>query len=227
MCGRFTLSKSTEELASEFELESVPVPIQPRYNLAPSQLIAVVGQRAIGTRGLALLNWGLVRGWEKSPRDSLRPINARSETIREKPMFRDLIESRRCIIPADGFYEWLKQGKQKIPHHIRLKSKGIMGFAGLWDTWTNGTDKLATCCVITTQANELLRPLHERMPVILERKDFGAWLNPTTSKRVIDDMMRTYPEERMETFRVSSLVNKGSNDGPELLEREQTLGDWG
>jgi len=217
MCGRMILDADSAELVTHFGLDQPPN-LAARYNVAPSQLVAVVAPKADPTkRGLALLKWGLVPHWSQDGKPG--PINARAETVATLPTFRDSFKHKRCIIPATGFYEWRKDGAQKIPQRFRLRSGAVMGFAGLWSVWT-GADKqnVFTCCVITTTANELVRPLHERMPAILEPADYAAWLSADTPKKARGALLRTYPAELMEVREANPLVNSAKNEGPELLE---------
>ncbi len=215
MCGRYTVT-SSEEVREFFGVYDGPV-LTPRYNVAPSQVVAVVGLKPDGRRGLALLRWGLVPRWASDPKSGPRPINARAETVLDKPTFRDAFRSRRCLLPADGFFEWQKSNGVKKPFHIRMKCGGLFAFAGLWDVWQSGDEKLATCCILTTEANELVRPLHDRMPVIAPKDEYGRWLDPQTPVAELRAMLRPYPAEMMETVPVGRAVNSVKNDGPECL----------
>ena len=150
----------------------------------------------------------------------MRPINGRADTIRQKPMFRELIESQRCLIPTTGFYEWRTVGKKKVPHFIRLKDSGIMAFAGIWDLWTDGERRLRTACLVTTEANAVVRAIHDRMPVIVPRSHFDEWLDPDTPGRIIDALLKPYPAELMELGEANPLVNSPKNEGAELLHRD-------
>ena len=198
MCGRFILSDPTR-LRDEFELD-LPLPdLEPRFNIAPSQLIAVVAlKRNDATRrGLALLRWGLVPSWANDPKSGPRPINARSDSL-DKPTFREAFRAKRCLIPADGFYEWAKVGKSKRPIQFRRKDRTPFAFAGLWEFWTDGTEKLATCCIITTDANEVVAPIHNRMPVILPDSTYHTWLANTTARSDLEALLRPFPAEVMD-----------------------------
>jgi putative SOS response-associated peptidase YedK len=182
MCGRFTLRTPQSVLVKQFALEAEPT-LVPRYNIAPSQPIAVVRalsqESTAASRELVKLRWGLVPSWAQDPSIGNQLINARSETAAAKPAFRSAMRHRRCLIPADGFYEWKKIGKQKQPYFIRRPDDKPFAFAGLWDRWTDPEGRpLETCTILTTDANELLRPLHNRMPVIVEPADYAAWLDP-------------------------------------------------
>jgi putative SOS response-associated peptidase YedK len=216
MCGRYTVS-SAEEVAEAFDVESYPS-FGARYNVSPGQVVAVVGHKADGLRrGLALLRWGLVPSWANDPKSGPKPINARSETVLDKPTFRDSFKEKRCLIPSSGFYEWLKAGRVKRPHHIRLKGGGLFAFAGLWDVWKGDEEQVATCCILTTTANELVRPLHDRMPVILTPDQYDPWLRNDTPVDQLQAMLQPYPADQMEVVEVVPLVNKVANDSPELL----------
>ncbi|MCS7040325.1 MAG: SOS response-associated peptidase, partial [Anaerolineae bacterium] len=183
MCGRFTLTASGDELASLFDLEQAPN-LEPRYNIAPTQPVAVVRLDREGRRReFTLMRWGLIPSWAKDIHIGNRLINARAETLTEKPAFRTAFRRRRCLIPANGFYEWQKPtAGRKQPYFIGLPDRRPFAFAGLWEHWEGADGSvLDSCAIITTAANERVRVLHDRMPVILERTDFGDWLDPTTT----------------------------------------------
>ena len=218
MCGRFVLEVSPDTLMKGYGLVSVPH-LSPRYNIAPSQKIAVVRQCDDDKRALDLLQWGLIPSWAQDPSIGGRMINARSETVHEKPSFRKALRSRRCVIPASGFYEWERTGKEKIPHYIHLRDEALMSFAGLWESWTSPQgESLATCTILTTGANRLIKSLHNRMPVILHNHGVGLWLD-----REIEDVNRLaelytpYPSERLEEYLVSKDVNSPTNDSPNCI----------
>jgi putative SOS response-associated peptidase YedK len=218
MCGRFTRSGPVREVAKLFELSEPPTELAPRYNVAPSQVIAVVGLKPNGNRGLAMLKWGFVPHWSNDPKPKIAPINARAETLLDKPMFREAFQQKRCLIPADGFYEWAKTKPKKTPYHIRLKGGGLFAFAGLWDVWKgDNNERVGTCCIITTAANELVQPLHERMPVILRPDEYAAWLDDETPMSQVQAMLRPYPAEEMEIVAVGPLVNSPKYDQPECV----------
>ena len=217
MCGRFTRSGPVQEVAKLFELDEPPAELAPRYNIAPSQVVAVVGLKPDGKRrGLAMLKWGFVPSWSKDPNPKVKPINARAETVLSKPLFREAFEVKRCLIPADGFYEWSKT-TPRTPFYIKLRSGGLFAFAGLWDVWKGGGQALGTCCIITTAANSLVRPLHERMPAIIEPEKYTAWLDTATSTEELMAMLRPMPAEQMEMVKVGTVVNSPRNDRPECL----------
>ncbi len=216
MCGRFTLQISPEALAKGFDLEEVPL-LEPRYNIAPGQPIAAI--RHIGDRNkLDFLKWGLVPSWSKDPERA--PINARSETVIEKPTFRHAIKYNRCIIPASGFYEWKVTGDtHKQPYYIRFNNNSIMGFAGIWEKWTaeNGSE-METCCILTTVANEVMKPIHDRMPVILSHNDYNLWLNRNMHDPYeLVRLYEPYPSDHMTTLQVPTLVNNPRFDSPSCI----------
>ena len=216
MCGRFTLTTPTEALASAFEVPDPPL-LTTRYNVAPSQVIAVVGLKPDGERrGIALLRWGLVPHWAESPNSGPRPINVRSESVLYK--FGDQLREKRCLIPADGFYEWLTEGKKKLPRRFTLKTGEPFAFAGLWDVWVGEKQKLVTCCLSTTAANDLVRPVHDRMPVIVPPESYREWLDPHTPEQRLTALLKSYPAEAMTVTEVGTAVNSPKNDGPQCLD---------
>jgi putative SOS response-associated peptidase YedK len=220
MCGRFTLFESTQVLMKEF---GVPVPsdLAPRYNIAPTRQIAAVRNRPDGGgREFALLRWGLIPSWAKDPSIGARMINARAETAPEKPSFRNAFRRRRCLVPASGFYEWQKQGRLKQPYYISLRKRKPMAIAGLWERWeeTEGAP-IESCTLLTTEANELIAPLHDRMPVIVAPGDFDLWLDPTVlATGPLLSLLRPFPADGMTASPVSSLVNNPSVDDPRCIE---------
>lgn len=224
MCGRFTLSNPDPlAIAEAFGVHGVP-DLPPRYNIAPTQAVAtVVRDTERNANCLVLMRWGLIPSWAKDPTISARLINARAETVREKPSFRAALRRRRCLIVADGFFEWqtLPDGP-KQPLFITLKNGDLFAFAGLWERWTEPESgaMLTTCTIITTLANELIAPLHNRMPVILPRADYDAWLDPSQSDPAqLMPLLRPYPAEDMTYYPVSRLVNDVRNDSPQVIAR--------
>ena len=189
----------------------------PRYNIAPTQSVIVINDT--GQRQLVQMRWGLIPSWAKAESIGNRMINARAETIADKPAFRAALKKRRCIIPADGFYEWQKQGKLKQPVRIVLKTREPFGFAGLWEHWKPPAgDEVLSCTIITTEANELLKQVHERMPVILARKDEEAWLDPNTQEaEKVLPLLKPYPANLMEFYPVSRVVNSPANDTADCI----------
>ncbi|PSN14172.1 hypothetical protein C7293_12875 [filamentous cyanobacterium CCT1] len=232
MCGRFSLNQTGEELAVAFHLKDVP-PVAPRYNIAPTQPVATVVATAEHPEPhFHLLQWGLIPSWAKDPAIGSRMINARAETVAEKPSFRAAFKRRRCLVLADGFYEWQRQGKgqPKQPHYIFLRDHQPFAFAGLWEHWHDpvGGGELQTCTLLTTAPNELMEPLHNRMPVILPPEDYAAWLDPSYYQpQTLQAMLRPYESEAMERYPVSKVVNKPQHDTPnciEPLDRDSELG---
>lgn len=218
MCARMTLMLPPERLADEFDLPAVPV-LPPRYNIAPSQPVAVVGLKPDGkTRGLAQLKWGFVPSWANDPNAGPKPVNARAETVASTAPFNHAFRKRRCLVPVDGFYEWAKEGKKKVGHHFHLKSRGVIAFAGVWDVWrVEGQPPLLTFAVITVEANDLVRPLHDRMPAVIPRDRYDQWMGFDTPKADLLAALRPFPAEQMEVVKVGPAVNKPANDSPECL----------
>jgi putative SOS response-associated peptidase YedK len=219
MCGRFTLTASGEALAEFFGLSEVPL-LTPRYNIAPTQLVMAVRHTAAEDKRQAVfLRWGLVPSWAKDVGIANQLLNARSETAAEKPAFRAALRRRRCLIPADGFYEWLRQGKQRQPYCFRRWGDRPFAFAGLWEHWQDpaGTT-LETCSILTTEANDLVRPVHDRMPVILPARSFAGWLDPALQDAArLVPMLRPYPAEEMRAFPVSPWVSNPRHEDPRCL----------
>jgi putative SOS response-associated peptidase YedK len=219
MCGRFTLRSPGEAVAEAFGLLEVP-DLLPRFNIAPGQTVAVVREmpQAEG-RGLAYLRWGLIPAWADDPAIGDHLANARSETAAAKPSFRRAFWSRRCLVVADGFYEWRRADGRKQPYFVGLKDDRPFGLAGLWERWEKGDDPVESCTVLTTDANELMRPIHGRMPVILPPDQYGLWLDlrcQDTEK--LAKLLRPYPSTHMLAYRVSALVNDPRNDVPQCVE---------
>ncbi|MGI8554139.1 MAG: SOS response-associated peptidase [Dehalococcoidia bacterium] len=221
MCGRFTLAEPAmlgQRFGVQLGLDASP---DPRYNVAPSEQISVVIEEPEG-RVLRWMRWGFQPGWLKDPKRP-PPINARAETLVERPLFRGAVARGRCLIPASGFYEWqaIPGRRTKQPIYIRLKDGGLFGFAGLYTEYRDETDgePRSSCAIITTAANELMAPIHQRMPVIMRREDEGAWLDRTLSDpKAALVYLRAYPAEAMEAFAVSALVSSVRNDQAGLVE---------
>lgn len=219
MCGRFTLATDITDIAVEFGVSTVPGEHEPRYNVAPSQDVLVLVKN--GERRLEKFRWGLVPHWSKGPNPRYSMINARAETVAEKPSYRVPFAKRRCLVLADGFYEWQKVGDNKIPMYIRLKSGRPFGFAGLWDMWVpaDGGEPLKSCTIITTTPNELLKSIHNRMPVILPHAAIDDWLTLDGSKRdELLSLLKPHPEVEMEAYAVSRYVNSPANDSPRCIQ---------
>jgi putative SOS response-associated peptidase YedK len=218
MCGRFTLRQPAERIAREFQLEEVS-DIGARYNIAPTQKILAIRQSPDG-REAGMFKWGLIPSWAKDASIGAKLINARSETVAEKPSFREAFKRRRCIIPADGFYEWQRTGSKKQPFYFHLTDDGLFGFAGLWDKWrTPNGESLETCSILTTDANEVLRHMHDRMPVILHSDDYDLWLDEDVRKQDLrGELLRPYPAAEMNVYPVSTAINSPQHQGEELVQ---------
>jgi putative SOS response-associated peptidase YedK len=218
MCGRFSLRASGADLAEQFGLAEAP-DLPPRYNIAPTQPVAVV-RAGPGGVALALLRWGLIPRWAKGPEIGSRLINARAEAVAEKPAFREAFRRRRCLVPADGFFEWQARGGRKQPYHFRLRDGRPFAFAGLWESW-RGEDgeALESCAILTTEANGVVGPVHGRMPVILGPADYGRWLDPRAQEPgQLRPLLRPYPAEEMAACPVGPWVNDPRHEGPRCLE---------
>jgi putative SOS response-associated peptidase YedK len=218
MCGRYLLTASARDIAKQFSLDVAPE-LTPRYNIAPTQTVLCIRASRDGdVREAAPVHWGLIPYWAKDRDIGSRMINARSESVREKPAFRTAFERRRCLVPADGFYEWRKAGARKIPHCFRLRDAAVFGMAGLWERWNGPDGEIESCTIITTEANDVVRPIHDRMPVILAAGDYPAWLDPA---RRGDDglaaLLRPCDPALLTVLAVSPRVNSPTNDGPDLL----------
>ncbi|WP_020468979.1 SOS response-associated peptidase [Zavarzinella formosa] len=217
MCARFALYASLKMMMEKYHFADTSE-ITPRFNIAPSQPILALGMKADRrTLGATQFHWGLVPYWAAEA-NGPRPVNAKAESLTNKPMFRDSFRKRRCIIPASGYYEWLTKGRQKIPMFIRHKNLELMSFAGIWDCWKRGTEKLFTCAIVTTEANELTRSLHDRMPVILSPEDHANWLDPnTTDQATLLKILKPYSESVLEIILANPVVNSSKHEGPDCL----------
>lgn len=218
MCGRFTLAASGETLAEAFNLDETPA-VAPRYNIAPTQPVAAVRLSPdSGKRELTFFHWGLIPSWSKDPQIGSRLINARAETVTEKPSFRTAFKRRRCLIPATGFYEWQRLGNRKQPMFVQAREGEVFAFAGLWETWHNGDgSEIVSCTILTTEPNELMRGIHNRMPVIIEPADYTMWLDPGPDPEDALHLLRPYPADQMNAWPVSTFVNNPRNEGPECI----------
>ncbi len=218
MCGRYTLATPVERLAEAFGVWGDLPELSLGYNIAPTQEVAAVLVDS-GERRLERLRWGLIPSWAKDPGVGARMINARSETVPEKPSFRSAFRKRRCLIPADGFYEWQKTNNGKQPFYTRMCNGAPFAFAGLWESWReNDEPEVRTCTILTTEPNELLAPVHNRMPVILHPDSYDTWLTPDAGEDTLTELFEPYPSEAMETYPVSRLVNSPSNDDERCIE---------
>jgi putative SOS response-associated peptidase YedK len=217
MCGRYTLRTPVDTLAERFEIDDTPSSIAASYNVAPTQGVATVLVED-GKRKLEMLHWGLIPSWADDPSIGNRMINARAETVAEKPSFRKAFRNHRCLVLADGFYEWQKTANGKQPYYIRMEDDSPFAFAGLWESWKNGSE-VRSATIITTDANDVVAPLHNRMPVILHPEDYELWLDPDfDEKEPLSTLLKPYPAEAMEAYPVSRVVNSPSNNEPSCIE---------
>ncbi len=219
MCGRFTLTADPAEIIEVFGDFTFPTKFSPRYNIAPTQPVLAIPNNP--NRKADFFIWGLIPSWAKDPSIGNKLINARGETIAEKPSFRGGFKYKRCIIPTDGFYEWKASPgeKTKTPYFIHMKNRKPFAFAGLWDEWQSPDGgAVCTCTIITTEPNELMSTLHNRMPVILAPKDYALWLDPApqTPEKLVH-LIKPFPADAMSAHPVSTLVNKPGNDRPECV----------
>ena len=210
-------------IAEQFSVFEVPL-LKPRFNIAPTQAVPVVRmapQQSEPQRQFVFLHWGLVPSWADDPAIGNRMINARAETAADKPSFRTALRRRRCLIVADGFYEWQKLGKRRQPMFIHLRDDRPLAFAGLWESWEGaGHSALESCTILTTEANDLVRPIHDRMPVIVAPEDYARWLDPAVQKpEPVLPLLRPYPSEPMEAYPVGTRVNSPARDEERCLER--------
>ncbi|HBL16889.1 MAG: hypothetical protein A2X36_01860 [Elusimicrobia bacterium GWA2_69_24] len=217
MCGRYTQTAGLDVLRDRFLLDQVPAEVLPRYNIAPGQDAPVVLTRK--ARCLEALRWGLIPGWAKNPAIGSRLINARCETALEKPAFRQALERRRCLVPADGFYEWKGVGRAKLPFRFHRRDKEPFAFAGIWDAWKDPEGpELRTFAILTTEANSSVRPVHPRMPVILYPEDEAAWLDAAATPEDLLDGLAPYPPDALTAYPVSRRLNSAQNDDRSLIE---------
>lgn len=219
MCGRFAFYSPHEAVSRLFGVADAPA-VEPRYNIAPTQFIAAVREREDRRRGLGLLYWGLVPSWSKDRAIGARMINARGETLREKPSFRNAYRRRRCLVLADGYYEWQRSGPVKQPYFISLASGGSFGMAGLWETWSDpaGGDPFESCCIVTTAPAAAVAHVHDRMPVIVDPADYAEWLDPANqSVDELDRLLVPSPNPGLNARPVSRRVNDARNQGADLV----------
>lgn len=217
MCGRYRLGRGREAFRKYFGIDREGYDWSPRFNIAPTQQVPVIRQNSREpNRELSFMRWGLIPNWSKDP-PGPPMINARSETASEKPAFRDALVTRRCLIPADGFYEWKRDLKSKQPYCFTLQDESVFAFAGLWDRWTNPKGEvIETCSILTTTPNSVTRDVHDRMPVILPSDAYDLWLDPAfTSSQGVREMLHPFTAQEMKKFPVSSRVNNAANDDKE------------
>lgn len=219
MCGRFTLTSSLDDLQRRFGFLAGHLDYRPGYNVAPTQqVLAVVND---GQRRAELLRWGLIPFWAKDPKIGYRMINAVGETVATKSAFRAAFRRRRCLVLADGFFEWRKEGREKLPTYIFLKSREPFAFAGIWEDWKAQDGKtVRSCAIVTTKPNAFMEPIHHRMPVILSEETEALWLDPMTEEvGVLAPLLMPSPPELMDSYPVSGLVNSPKNCGPECIQQ--------
>ncbi len=223
MCGRYTLHKKVDELAARYNLATVPKDIHANFNVAPGQIMPVITEAEDGKRSLELMKWGLIPFWAKDPKIGFRLINARADTIFEKPVWRKVILNKRALIPADGFYEWRKPSElkaKKQPFYIHPKQTDLFSFAGVWETWKDVEGlEWKTYSIITTEPNKEMAGVHDRMPVILHQDDESSWLNPSTDndRGAIEALLRPWEDNGLEMYKVSDEVNSTRNNDKQLI----------
>jgi len=229
MCGRYAFFSPAEAVKRVFALDEVPE-LAPRYNIAPTQSVPAVRAAEGGSRSLAMLHWGLVPRWAKERAIGNRMINARAETLAEKPAYRDAFRRRRCLVLADGWYEWQAAPGGKLPWFIRLGDGRPFGFAGLWERWKEPAsgEPLESCTIVTTAAAESIRGIHERMPAILPEQEWGRWLDPAClDTGRLSLLLQPFDQQALQAWRVSRMVNAPKNEGPKLIEEDRSGAETG
>ncbi len=218
MCGRYVLTADGQVIQTAFDLTSAPGEVIPRFNIAPSQPIAVITNE--NPQELTYHRWGLIPSWAKDISIGNKLINARSETIDEKPSFRSAFKRRRCLIPADGFFEWQKRDKQKVPMFIHMKDESVFAFAGLWEVWYSPDgDEIRTATILTTEPNDLMAEIHNRMPVILPPDAYETWLaEGEQPAEKLKALLKPFDPDPMMAYAVSTFVNRPTNDTPETID---------
>lgn len=219
MCGRFEIHSAIKLIAEIFGISEWEIEYSPSYNIAPSQDILLVVND--GKRRLVKSRWGFVPSWSKELSAGYKMINARAESVADKPSFREAFQNQRCLVVADGFYEWKKEGTTKRPFYIRLKSGKPIGFAGLYNVWKSPEgEQICTSTIITTNANEIVLPLHDRMPVIASPDAYGLWLDPNIhDKAILQKILKSYPSEELDVYEVTPKVNSPKNNAPENIQK--------
>ena len=219
MCGRYALIASAPRLARLLGLIDLPE-LPPRYNIAPTQAVTVVRATHPGGRELVMMRWGLIPAWSKTPGKDYRMVNAKAETLAQRPAFRTAYRRRRCLIPADGFYEWKQLPGRKQPYYVAMKDGAPFVFAGLWERWRGADEQIIdSCTIITTEPNDMVADIYNRMPAILEEKDYDAWLDPEQQDtRPLDALLRPYEASALTATPVSTHVNNPRNDDPRCME---------
>ena len=219
MCGRFSLFTNEEILKDEYSLDSIPK-LSEKYNIAPGQNLPIIlFDEELNRNTLFLAHWGFIPSWVKEIKEVTKPINARYETLEEKPYFRSSFSRQRCLIPANGFFEWDKRTKPGTPFHFHLENNKLFSFAGLWSKWKgNNEETIISCTLITTNANSLISPIHDRMPVILQKENYKKWLNPDSQIKEIKYMLESRIINGLEAHEVSRVVNSPSNDSADCIK---------
>lgn len=229
MCGRYTLARSQQELSERFGIKQLFIDFSPRYNIAPTQKVPVILD-IDGIRSMDAYRWGLIPSWLKDIKTAKPLINARAETLAEKPSFKTALAKRRCLVPADGFYEWKTEGKVKLPMFIHRKDNNIIAFAGIWDEWSNEAgEKLRSFSIITTEANDAISKVHDRMPVILPSGAENAWLDPAMKIADLIPMLVPCPSELIAMHEVSGKVNSAKSESADMIDAVGTqlkIGDF-
>jgi len=215
MCGRFGYSLTREEVEERFGLKKVPAGLAPKYNVPPGTDVPAVLNTSADE--LKFIRWGLIPHWAKEEKTKFNLINAKAETVTEKPMFKGLVHSKRCLILADCFYEWKKVGVKKVPYRILMKDEHPFAFAGLWDSWQHEGKELQTCLIITTTPNALINSIHDRMPAILAPDKERAWLDEVRPEDV-GEFLRPYDAKRMKAYEISTRINSPANDSPSVIQ---------
>ncbi len=225
MCGRFVQSQAAEKYAEFLGVDEIKVdPLPPSYNVAPTDQVYAVAEHD-GRRLLGSFRWGLLPFWAKDKKLAARNINARAETVASKPTFKESLAKRRCLIPVDGFYEWQRRDKGKLPHYVYRRDGSPLALAGLWSTWKDPDtgERLRTCTIITGEPNDLVAPIHDRMPVVLPEAAWAAWLDrDNDDPAAAAELLGVYPATQMALHPVSTLVNKVANNVPELIDVLET-----
>jgi len=217
MCGRYALHSRPEVIALAFGLSERPRAIVPRFNIAPTSEVLIVREDSDGVRAPALVRWGLLPRWAKDPKLAPTLNNARAETVADKPSFRDAYRRRRCLVPANGFYEWKRVESRKQPYYVHPALSELFAFAGLWERWEGAGGPLETCTIVTTDANAPMQAIHDRMPVIIAPQDYARWLD-CRARADVADLLGPCAPEAIRVHAVSTAVNRASNDVPELIE---------
>jgi putative SOS response-associated peptidase YedK len=219
MCGRYSLFADVRFIEDEFGIRILDASVLTKnYNVAPTTFMPVIKNGENGKPDLFSMKWGLIPHWAKDDKMAFSTINARAESLEEKPAFREPFKRQRCIIPASGFYEWMTRGKRKLPYFIFTPRKKVVGYAGLYDTWRLPDGRFVqSFTIITTEANNVVKPLHERMPVILRPEDYALWLHSGTGTDALKSLFKPFPDEEMSAYPVSEAVNSVRNNSPQLI----------